>query len=154
MIPRSGASSACSKEDSKTWIGSVEFSENFNRSAKEALGSSQGVIKRLNQLYPSLSDSCLGCFGEVVACGVKKCLVSCLISPPTESCLSCTSKFCTPAFRNCLGVSSDEEMPLVMTQRKLLLDVVAGQEDQIEEEEEEEEEADFVVFGGRRSPSN
>jgi hypothetical protein len=149
MIQCSGTLSSCIKEESKTWIENVEFSENFNRSAKEALGSSQGVIKRLNQLYPSLSDSCLTCFGEVVACGVKKCFVSCLVSPPTESCLSCTSKFCTPAFKNCLGVSTDEEMPLVLTEstgkRKLLLEETDGQEDQIEDEDY------FVVFG---SPSN
>ena len=55
-----------------------------------------------------LSDECVACTGETVACGAVNCASVCL-DPTSQTCVDCRcSNNCTPNFVECSGIPSDD----------------------------------------------
>jgi hypothetical protein len=49
------------------------------------------------------SPACAACWGNSINCVSENCLAPCLGGAQDPVCMSCTSQFCTPAFRACSG---------------------------------------------------
>jgi len=49
-----------------------------------------------------ISEACGLCWGDAIACGIQKCLDSCLIGP--MDCDQCMIQSCEPAFHLCAGI--------------------------------------------------
>lgn len=62
-----------------------------------------GCSKTCIQDATGLSSGCSQCFGDVVACTVKKCMMQCIDSG-SPACADCREKNCGPAFEECAGV--------------------------------------------------
>jgi hypothetical protein len=68
-------------------------------------------IKGLRSAAPDLSDPCLKCFSDSVACSAMNCLSECLGKPMDPGCTECReTKECTPKFYACAGLPRLEEL--------------------------------------------
>jgi hypothetical protein len=53
----------------------------------------------------TLSDGCLGCYGETVTCTISKCLAPCAVSTTGQACNDCMmANMCTSSFYMCSGL--------------------------------------------------
>jgi hypothetical protein len=101
----------CNETEKAIWADNPSFAAKISKFAVLAVGRSAGVVERLVQTYPALSEDCAGCFGEAVACGTKNCFFSCIRSSTSPDCVSCSQKHCTPSLMECIGVSNASELP-------------------------------------------
>ena len=53
-----------------------------------------------------LSDGCLSCYGDVVACGADLCLTVC-IDATSQACADCLDTNCVPDFEICSGLQEE-----------------------------------------------
>jgi len=57
----------------------------------------------------TLSDECLSCTGETVACGAAFCTPPCVASTTAPACIECRcAEGCTPQFVICSGIPSSD----------------------------------------------
>jgi hypothetical protein len=107
----------CSASERFTWKDNLPFSVSLNILANKGLGLPVFVRPALKAEFETLSDECLECFVANIYCGALNCALYCAggksLSP---GCLSCVEEACIPAFRTCLGVTLDSEMPPVPTE--------------------------------------
>lgn len=101
----------CSESDFNLWRGNMQFTLDLSDISFRGLGMEFIVGPALMQKYPSLSATCLPCFTTAAACGRDTCGLDCLINRFGLKCLDCNTRYCTPAFRACIGAKIDWDMP-------------------------------------------
>lgn len=90
------AGHACSKADIKLAINpnNHKFPHQMDACASETWGDAKKTAKCIKKSYPTLSDSCATCFGEVADCSASNCKWKCLSDHFSDGCLECVNSHC------------------------------------------------------------
>jgi hypothetical protein len=103
--------SKCTEADKSMWIGKTEFTWEYLNVAVQSGGTNALAEALFKKKYPSMSTSCIQCHSSVIACGAESCLVDCM-DPTSLECGNCIDANCIPAYKTCLGVTSETHMPI------------------------------------------
>mmetsp|Transcript_53042 Transcript_53042/g.103776 ORF Transcript_53042/g.103776 Transcript_53042/m.103776 type:complete len:149 (-) Transcript_53042:755-1201(-) len=124
------AGDGCTGDDDRSALNAPEFPPQLLSCSKRNLGDRSKTIDCLRSQQfaeKTLSETCLGCFGDTVACGAKNCRI-CVINQCSDSCIACTRSKCAPSLYECTGLDV-ETCPDPCKQKKKLLRRPIGESD-------------------------
>jgi hypothetical protein len=98
----------CSANDEAVFVNNQNFSDSVLKFGRDAWGFGSGLIPLLAAANPTMTQSCLKCFGAQIDCGRRHCLIDCALDPYSKKCLGCAEKNCNTDFRKCLGGKARE----------------------------------------------
>ncbi len=105
------ASSSCTPDDRALWIGNEEFTRVYL-----SIGQFSGGLKvlardKFKEKFPGMTQACRECHVNMLSCGVKNCMTKCS-KPMSEGCNKCINDNCMQHYKPCLGVQSEDELPV------------------------------------------
>lgn len=96
---------ACTNDPDMTILEMGMVESQVEACAQESFGQEPATTDCIKQAT-NLSDPCVACFAETVACTVDNCIGDC-IGGQSPECQACMDANCTPAFEACSGLDSD-----------------------------------------------
>ena len=103
--PKPDPKGACTNEADQEIVDTTDVEAISYDCALKNLGNAKAATECIQE-ETGLSDACVGCFGQVNACGMSKCLAQC-IQPQSKACTECIDENCMPAFEECSGLSAE-----------------------------------------------
>ena len=88
----------------------ITMSKNVAKITGDCATASFGAepaTKKCIKMGTGLSDPCVTCFDDTVACVVAHCLNECAVDSGSQACKDCRATNCDPAFKLCSGLPSN-----------------------------------------------
>lgn len=95
----------CSEADK--WLFNVQFTQDLEK-CTQGIPSAASANHCLRDIYRSISDTCVSCFGEVVTCSSQNCMRACFPDRKSEKCRSCVKDNCADRLSQCTGIDKEE----------------------------------------------
>jgi len=101
-------SGACTNENDLALIESGAVAQEANRCGPGCvLNGTQCTVDCMTEAI-DISESCAGCYAEMVSCSATNCAMSCFVDSEGEECRSCVEQNCGAPFEECTGIDSEE----------------------------------------------
>lgn len=96
---------ACTAYDKRHHIykGNRKFLRSWNQCGKDSWGSADSTTKCLKNDFPTLSQGCAQCFGNVIGCARQSCFWDCSFGSDA-ACEKCSKQKCFPDLYRCGGI--------------------------------------------------
>ncbi len=90
------ASHGCNAADVKVAIHkhNSKFKNQMDGCASGAMGNVDSTAACLKKVYPTLSEGCANCFGEMAGCSASNCTGKCIFNHFSEGCVACVKDSC------------------------------------------------------------
>lgn len=105
------ASASCTQEDKAMWIGKEEFTRAYLSAAQYSGGLKVLARDKFKETFPAMTSTCRECHVDMITCGVRNCISKCS-KPTSEKCNDCINEHCMKHYKPCLGVDSQDELPI------------------------------------------
>jgi len=80
------------------------FALTWEKCGHDSWGSTEATTQCIMKAYPSMTQSCVSCFGNYAGCARSNCWFQC-IGGSTPRCESCVKESCAQTLEVCTGVS-------------------------------------------------
>ena len=99
---------ACTNENDLALIESGAVAQEANRCGPGCvLNGTQCTVDCMTEAI-DISESCAGCYAEMVSCSATNCAMSCFVDSEGEECRTCVEQNCGASFETCTGIDSEE----------------------------------------------
>ena len=97
---------ACTNENDLALIESGAVAQEANRCGPGCvLNGTQCTVDCMTEAI-DISESCAGCYAEMVSCSATNCAMSCFVDSEGEECRTCVEQNCGASFEACTGIDS------------------------------------------------